>query len=250
MARREHLLEVLRAEGSASVTDLAGRLRVSVETLRRDVRFLEERGYVLRSYGIVRARQSATFESPSAQRSQHLFAEKERIAAAAAARCGDARTVFVDEGFLPSLVAARLPAEAGRVVVTTSLSTAHDVAARRELTVIAVGGRVRPITDGVVDYWALAALDQMSFDLAFIGANGVDEEGYLTTPDASVAAVKAKAIERAKECIFIGDHTKFGTSTFARFGHLRGMSLAITDRGLPDSRARIYALYGPDVVRV
>lgn len=45
-----------------------------------------------------------------------------------------------------------------------------------------VGGRMRPNTLGVVDYWATRMLSGLSINLAFIGANAIDDDGYLSTP--------------------------------------------------------------------
>lgn len=68
--RRDELLEVIRREGSLAVADLAARANTSVETLRRDLRYLEKRGWVARDYGVVRAMQSGVFESSFARREQ------------------------------------------------------------------------------------------------------------------------------------------------------------------------------------
>ena len=105
-------------------------------------------------------------------------------------------------------------------VVTTSLYIAQALSQRLEHTTIAVGGRVRPRTQGVVDMWAVDMLESMELDLAFIGANGVTEQGYLTTPDPAVAEVKKAAIRVSRRWIFAGDHTKFGKRTFTRFAAL------------------------------
>ena len=83
-----------------------------------------------------------------------------------------------------------------------------------------VTGRVRPRTQGVVDMWAVAMLESMELDLAFIGANGVTEQGYLTTPDPAVAEVKKAAIRVSRRWIFAGDHTKFCMFNFTRFADI------------------------------
>ncbi|MDR1118905.1 MAG: DeoR family transcriptional regulator, partial [Bifidobacteriaceae bacterium] len=106
--RRSELLALIRAEGRAPVAGLAERFGVSPETLRRDLRALETLRTVQRAYGTVQAAQSGVFETDLTYRADSNVAEKERIAEAAVARIGEAQTLYLDEGFTPSLVAKRL----------------------------------------------------------------------------------------------------------------------------------------------
>ncbi|MBM6979510.1 MAG: DeoR/GlpR transcriptional regulator [Actinomyces succiniciruminis] len=249
-SRREALIRYLRERGETEVAALPERFGVSVETIRRDLRQLEESGRIIRSYGRVTAAESAAYETTQAFRSSHNVAEKDRIARAAAACLGDAETVFLDEGNQPLLVGRVLPADRPLTVVTTSLPTAIELAERPRYTVIAVGGRVRPKTLGAVDHWATTMLERMEPDLAFIGANGVTDDGWLTTPDPAVAAVKETALGVSRRVVLVGNHTKFGHSTFVRFGHVRSLERIITGRELRSATARRLGGLGPQVERV
>ncbi|PHP52887.1 DeoR/GlpR family DNA-binding transcription regulator [Actinomyces ruminis] len=249
-ARREALIRELRERGEMEVSELSARFGVSVETIRRDLRQLESSGRIIRSYGRVAAAESAAYETSQAFRSSHNAAEKDRIARAAAACLGHAETVFLDEGNQPLLVGRSLPVDRPLTVVTTSLPTALELAERPRYTVITVGGRIRPTTLGAVDSWATAMLERMEPDLAFIGANGVTDAGWLTTPDPAVAAVKETALGVSRRAIFVGNHTKFGHSTFVRFGHVRALERIITGRELRSTTARRLGALGPQVDRV
>ena len=115
---------------------------------------------------------------------------------------------------------------------------------------IMVGGRVRARTQGVVDMWAVQILQSMQLDLAFIGANGVTEQGHLTTPDPAVAQVKEAAMASSARNIFIGDHTKFGRRTFTKFGALSSCESGITGKELGESRANRYRARGANLLLV
>ncbi|WP_136192648.1 DeoR/GlpR family DNA-binding transcription regulator [Actinomyces procaprae] len=249
-ARREALIRELRERGEMDVAELPGRFGVSVETIRRDLRHLESSGRIIRSYGRVAAAESATYETSRDFRSSHNVDEKDRIARAAAACLGHAETVFLDEGNQPLLVGRALPVDHPLTVVTSSLPTAIELAERPRYTVIAVGGRIRPKTLGAVDHWATTMLERMEPDLAFIGANGITDDGWLTTPDPAVAAVKETALAVARSVVLVGNHTKFGHSTFVRFGHARSLDRIITGRELRSATARRLGSFGPQVDRV
>lgn len=249
-ARRDALITHLREAGGADVASLARAFGVSVETIRRDLRHLEAGGRVIRSHGRAVPAESAAFETDQGFRSRHLADEKERIAAAAAALLGDAETVFLDEGNRPLLVGRALPADRGLTIVTTSLPTAVELAAGPRTTVIVVGGRVRPTTLGAVDAWATRMLGRMEPDLAFMGANGITDDGWLTTPDPAVAAVKETALGCARRAVLVGSHDKFGHSTFVRFAHVRDVERVVTGRELRTAAAGRLTALGTRVDRV
>ncbi|WP_315584301.1 DeoR/GlpR family DNA-binding transcription regulator [Actinomyces viscosus] len=248
--RRSGIVALARDRGSLAVADLPERFGVSPETIRRDLRRLEEAGQIVRAYGSIRAVDSGSFETGQQERAEHSTQEKLRIAAEAVARIGRAKTIVVDEGYLPLLIGRALPTDHPLTVVTTALPTAMELVAAPNLTVYVVGGRLRGGTFGVVDHWAERMLGAMEPDLAFVGANGITEEGWLTTPDPAVAAIKETIINVSRRRIFVGDHEKFGRSTFTRFGRVSDMECLITGRELRESTARRFAVFGPEIVRV
>jgi len=247
--RHRLLLAAVRKQGRIEVSAGAELLSVSVETVRRDLTVLQRHGLVRREHGVAFPVDSPGFESDLHQRQTEHLAEKRRIAVEAAAHLDDAETVFIDEGFLPQMVAQELTADRELTVVTASLPVASLLAPRPSTTVIVVGGRMRGKTLATVDHWATAMLRQFVVDVAFLGANGISRAEGLTTPDPQVAEVKAAALAAARRKIFVGAHVKFGVATFCRFAEVRDFDTIITDSGLPGAEAQRYQLLGPTVIR-
>jgi DeoR family fructose operon transcriptional repressor len=248
--RRRHLLARARAEGRVGVTGAAQELQVSVETVRRDLKVLEDHGLVRREYGVAYPVESAGFESDLASRESEWLPEKRRIAAEAVLHIDDAETIFVDEGYLPQLLARQLPTETALTVVTASLPVASMLALRPSCSAYVLGGRVRGRTSAMVDKWATSMLSDFVIDLAFMGANGISRTHGLTTPDPAVAAVKSAAVRAARRRIFIGAHLKFSAVSFARFAEVSDFEALITDTRLSLSEAHRYMQLGPAVIRV
>jgi DeoR/GlpR family transcriptional regulator of sugar metabolism len=247
--RQRRILARARADGRIDVGKIAAELEVAPETVRRDLRLLDEHGLVRRTHGGALPVESAGFETGLSYRSGSRIPEKRRIAAAAAARLGDAETVFIDEGFTPQLVAEALPTTHPLTVVTASLPTASALSTSPTTTVLLLGGRLRGHTMATVDHWATRMLGEMVIDLAYLGANGISREYGLTTPDPAVGAVKAQAMACARRKIFIGIHTKFGVASFSRFAEVGDFEAIVTDSGLSPVEAHRYALLGPRVIR-
>ncbi|MEU3793220.1 DeoR/GlpR family DNA-binding transcription regulator [Streptomyces fructofermentans] len=248
--RQREIVKAARRTGAVDVNDLAAELGVAKETVRRDLRALEDHGLVRRTHGGAYPVESAGFETTLAFRATSHVPEKRRIAAAAAELLGDAETVFVDEGFTPQLIAESLPRDRPLTVVTASLATAGALAEADNTTVLLLGGRVRPGTLATVDHWTTKMLAGFVVDLAFIGANGISREHGLTTPDPAVSEVKAQAIRAARRRVFAGVHTKFGAVSFCRFAEVGVLEAIVTSTLLPTSEAHRYAMQGPQVIRV
>ncbi|MEU9749223.1 DeoR/GlpR family DNA-binding transcription regulator [Streptomyces niveus] len=248
--RRREILEIARRDGSVEVTELAVKLSVAKETVRRDLHALEEHGLVRRTHGGAYPVESAGYETTLAVRTTRLVPQKSRIAAAAADLIGDAETVFIDEGFTPQLVAEALPRDRPLTVVTASLAVANGLADADKIAVLLLGGRVRGGTLATVDHWATRMLADFVIDLAFVGANGISREYGLTTPDPAVSEVKAQAMRSARRKVFAGIHTKFGAVSFCRFADVGDFEAIVTDVGLPSAEAQRYSLLGPQVIRV
>ncbi|MFG2887315.1 DeoR/GlpR family DNA-binding transcription regulator [Streptomyces sp. NPDC048297] len=248
--RQREIVEVARREGSVEVTTLALELGVAKETVRRDLRVLEDRGLVRRTHGGAYPVESAHFETTLAARAANHVSERRRIAAAAAELLGNAETVFVDEGLTPQLIAEALPEDRPLTVVTASVATAVALAEAENITVLMLGGRLRPSTLATVDQWTTRMLAGFAIDLAFIGANGISREHGLTTPDPAVSEVKAQAIRSARRTVFAGVHTKFGAVSFCRFAEIGELDAVVTSTLLPASEAHRYSLHGLHVVRV
>ena len=98
--RRQEIIRMLQTDGSAQVLALSEQFRVSTQTIRKDLAFLEERGVSVRCYGgaVAAGVIAVADEDPvDAKRGLHI-PEKERIGrlAASMVQPGDARVQRVE----------------------------------------------------------------------------------------------------------------------------------------------------------
>src|SRR3982751_1788027 len=99
--RRLQISELVRQHGSVQVTSLAKRFGVSMQTVRKDLRFLTERGVMARAYGggiDSKVVGGPAAEAPyEAKRTSHLE-EKRRIGQLAADLGKPGHTIVIDSG--------------------------------------------------------------------------------------------------------------------------------------------------------
>ena len=95
----------------------------------------------------------------------------------------------------------------------------HHVEALSQLGIktYVIGGLVKADTLASVGGMSLEILGRLSFDLAFMGFNGLDDDFGYSTPDELEASVKKKIIEQSEEVYFMGDKSKFNLKTGNKF---------------------------------
>lgn len=247
--RQQEILRRARAQGRVDVMVLAEELAVTSETIRRDLTALERAGVLRRVHGGAIPVERLGFEPALAARDAVLTAEKERIAKAALAEVPDEGAIIIDAGSTTGRLAQVLNTERELTVIVNAPPLATLLAARPNLNVIMLGGRVRSRTMATVDDWAMQALSQIYVDVAFMATNGCSVQRGLTTPDPAEAAVKRAMIASARRTVLLADHTKFGDDYLARFGRLADVDLIITDTGLSAAAAGELQHAGPEVIR-
>jgi DeoR family fructose operon transcriptional repressor len=248
--RQQEIVRRAREAGRVDVASLAEELEVTPETVRRDLTALERGGHVRRVHGGAIAIERLGFEPAVAAREGVLTAEKARIGKAALAELPGDGAIVVDAGTTTRQFVEALPGDVELRVVVNSPQLAMSLARRPNVTVMIVGGRVRPRTLSVVDDWAVAALTAIHVDVAFMATNGVSVERGLTTPDPAEAAVKRAMIAAARRTVLLADHTKIGNDYFAGFGDLDAVDTFITDTGADAELVDEIADAGPRVVLV
>lgn len=247
--RQQEILRLARAAGRVDVVTLAEQFEVTTETVRRDLTVLERAGVLRRVHGGAIPVERLGFEPELATRDEVMTAEKERIAKAALAELPDDGSVIIDAGTTTGRLVHILPTDRELTVIVNSPPLATALAARANLSVIVLGGRLRGRTLATVDDWALQPLAHLHVDVAFMATNGCSAAKGLTTPDPAEAAIKRAMVKAAERSVLLADHTKFTNTYLAGFAALSEIDVVITDSGLDLSTAAELSAAGPQVIR-
>lgn len=234
--RHRLVTEQLTEQGKVGVAHLSALFGITRETVRRDLAQLEQQGVLRRVHGgAVAATRTSTAEQSHTARTTQNLAAKRRIAAKALELLPrGATSMVIDAGTTTELLAGLLAEElaapqAGQLlVITHALPIAQRVSPALPLELI--GGRVRGLTSAATGSHALAQLEDLRPDIAFVGTNGVDAEFGLSTPDSLEAAVKAAIVRCARRVVLLADASKLGQTALVRFAELSDIDTLVTDR--------------------
>jgi len=229
--RLTQIVAELRATPSLRVNELAERLQVSTETVRRDFTELEERGLINRTYG--GALRPMSLEPALAEREQLLVEERQRIANCAAKLVEDNDILMIGGGATTLHVARRLSVERNHLtIITHAFSIAAAMASNPLHKVLVLPGQYDGREGLINGPDTIDALQKYRSTKAILGASGITEEG---PSDAGVgpSLIYGAMMRRSAETLIVADHSKIGRSSLAVFGEWSQSVTLVTDWALP-----------------
>lgn len=248
--RRHEISELVRQKGSVQVTPLAERFGVSPQTVRKDLRYLVERGVMTRAYGgaidsgvIGRAPVEPNYE---AKRTTHLD-EKRRIGVRAASLIKPGDTIAIDSGTTAIQLAAAVP-DIEITVVTNDFGVLTALEPKSDVTIVMLGGELRRRNMAFYGGLTVEALGALHVDKLFLGVDGFDLEHGITTHYEPEALLNRKMVEAAQTVICITDSSKFDSVCLHRIIPITTINTLITDRGAPEHIVQASQQLGIDLL--
>lgn len=169
-AKREEIYHLAVTTGLALVEELSRHTGATASTIRRDLAHLNGQGKLARTYGGAVAL-GAHPEPSLRQRTGEAYEQKHAIAAWAAAEVKDGENILLDGGSTVGALAHALRARGNLSVTTPNLNTLQELGDSAGVQVDCLGGRLRGVSQTFFCPLAEAALERMSFDRVFLGAD-------------------------------------------------------------------------------
>jgi DeoR/GlpR family transcriptional regulator of sugar metabolism len=231
--RQSLILQAVRSDGSARVSDLTQQLGVSDMTIRRDLEVLARDGLVEKVHGgAVLPGSPSAHEIGFEDKLVFEHPEKTTIARTAANLVKPGTAVALSAGTTTFGLAQSLLDVPGLTIVTNSLRVAGLFGGKEGFSVVVTGG-VRTPSDALVGPVADLTIRSLHFDTVFISCNGIDPEAGLTTPNLVEAETNRTFIKVARRVVVLADHTKWGVVSLASFATLDEVDVLVTDDALP-----------------
>jgi DeoR family transcriptional regulator of aga operon len=248
VGRQTEIRKLIASRGECSVGLLACELGVSDMTVRRDLRALCEDGRVIRTHGGATLGERATFEFAFLDRANKNRQAKTVIARAAAKLIGQSRSVMLDGSTTTLAVARQLRGMTNLTVITTSLPAAAELQHEPGVDVLLTGGYIRSTSPDLTGSLAEANLGLLRAEIAFLGADAVDNQGNVFTDPPDNSTVLLEMIASARHVFVVADHTKLGSTALRCFGDLKQWAGLITDEACDEEFVNQLREQGIDVI--
>jgi len=247
--RRSRVLKLLRASRILRVDELVDELGVSAATVRRDLAVLEGFGELRRIHGGAVIADAYDEEPLFDAKTAVAVDEKRRIALAALKLIHPKGVIYLDGGSTVLELARQLVPFNKLTVVTNSLRVVEIFKSSGPRMII-TGGECRLLSQTFVGPLTRGVLEQMHFDLAFMGTIGVSVEQGLTTTDPAEAFTKEQVMKSATRSILLADSAKFSKTSFVRFGGVEQLAITISDKQMPAEVQSAFKRRGCELILV
>lgn len=248
--RRSYIMQLLHDQGHVSVSALTGDLRVSEVTIRKDIRFLEQRKLLMRTHGGAVMVDQYVYDRPFEEKRTHHSEEKKRIGAAAAALVADGETLILDSGSTTLQVARNLRKRKDLVVATASVHIALELLRIPNVDVMILGGTIRQSSASVVGSYADQMLRDHAFQKLFLAGDGMDVDHGLTTTNTMEAHLNRLMMDSSQQTIAVVDSSKIGRRGLSRICGVERIDTLIIDSGVAEETVGRLEDAGVDVMVV
>jgi DeoR/GlpR family transcriptional regulator of sugar metabolism len=244
--RREQVLTILRTEGKVRAAELAARLGVSLDTVRRDLQELADAGRLRRVHGgalPLAAPGPADFRD----RLEEDMRAKQAVAAAAVPLVRAGQVAAFGGGATLLDLARRLPDDLDATVIATGPDIAAALADHPALRVEVVGGRLHPQSRTVTGPDAVDALRRVRPHACFVSACTVHPVHGLTMRSADEALVMRALVEGSERVVVLATAAKLGTTGPYPIADVDAVDTLVTDA--PARHLGVYRGAGLEVIR-
>lgn len=245
--RRNQIVDLITQQRTVKNSDLMERFDISIETVRRDLEYLEQQGYLRRVYGGAVVNVSLNSEPEYASRAKALYREKAAIALEAAKLVEADDSIYMGVGTTVQAMTQYLNGKGNLTVFTNALRTAVEVSEVPGCTVILPGGQVRPKELTLSGFPSEENFSSFNVDKAFIGIGGITESG-ITDFHIGEAHLHRQLIHNARQSIVLADSGKLGLRAVVNVSPLDRIDMVITDDKAPRQIVRALEQAGVRVI--
>lgn len=248
-ARRDRIVALLSRTGALSAAQLSDHLSVSVQTIRADLRALDEAGLVQRRNGAARLRQQSE-NIGYLPRESVARQEKQRIGLAVKNLIPEGARVALGTGTTVEHCARFLARHQNLFVASNSI---HAVCALQNAPGVSVdlaGGSVRMRDLDMIGAAALEFYARYRVDYAVFSCGALSATGAVMDYNSDEVAARKAIASCANHTILIADSEKFGLDLACRFAHLWDYDTLVTGAALPADVLQTCARHACAVIQV
>ena len=233
--RRNKILELLNRRSSVTVTELTGLFQVSLETIRRDLEYLEQQGALKRVHGgALSMKRMQNYTGLSERLAEHQ-SEKRQIARAALSHIHEGDRIALDTGSTTSELAHLLCDSFHELTIVTASLTIFEILSEKPgFQVILTGGFYLPDEKAFYGHLALDTIRQLHVSAFFHAPSALSLNFGLSEHVKELAEVQRALIASADQVIVLADSSKFETCAALKVCDLSPCFLYLTDNGLPE----------------
>ena len=239
--RQAFILHNVNLHNRLLVGDLSEEIKVSEDTIRRDLQELSEDGKLIKVHG---GAISKSFHNSFNASSIYAADSKKMIAKKAAALIQNGMFVLTSGGTTIIEMAKALPENLHATFITGSVPAAFEYMHHPNIEIILIGDKLSKSSQITVGGEAISKIKQIRADICFLGINALHIEHGLTDNDWEVVQVKKAMMESSQKTVLLTISEKINTTQRIRICETKNIDVLITELNAEDEKLTSYSKIG------
>lgn len=250
--RLEKIIDILYRDGKVVVKDLSKQFGISQDAIRKDLKVLEKKGFIERTYGGAILRNQIPRLTRVEERLKEDVEEKRIIAEKILGLLKDGDTIFLDISSINILLAEMLSQSRLNITVISNCINVIYIlskAQNRNITLIVPEGIYDRDAGGFTGSSTIESIKKFRAQKVFIGSCGVDiKDRKISTFNMEDGNTKKAIMDIGKEVFLVMENKKFFYDGIFRFADIEDIDTIITEKKPNDEILQILKKQGIQII--
>ncbi|MEN1783612.1 MAG: DeoR/GlpR family DNA-binding transcription regulator [Bacteroidota bacterium] len=236
--RQEFIMNEVRIHSRILLSDMADLLKVSIDTVRRDIKELDAEKRLKKVHG---GAISLGFNNYGMV-GQQIYAldKKAEIAEKAISLVKEGQVILLSGGTTNLEIARKLPPKLQLTCFTPSLPIAVQLLGNKNVEAIFIGGRLSHNSQITVGGSAINMLSEINVDICFLGTNSIHPVQGVTEFDWEIVQMKKAMIQSSRKVVSPCISEKIGTAQRYKICAVAEMDTVITELDPWDPKLEVF----------
>jgi DeoR/GlpR family transcriptional regulator of sugar metabolism len=224
--RQTFILHNVNLHNRLLVGDLSDEMKVSEDTIRRDLQELSDHGKLIKVHG---GALSKSFHNSFNSSSVYSVECKKIIAQKAAGLIKDGMFVLTSGGTTIIEMAKALPENLHATFITGSVPAALEYMHHPNIEIILIGDKLSKSSQITVGGEAISKIKEIRADICILGINAFHIDHGLTDNDWEVVQVKKAMIDASEKTVILTISEKINTAQRIRICDTKDIDVLVTE---------------------
>lgn len=207
--RQKEILNYLKMKHFSTIKELSRHVWSSESSIRRDIKMLEQKGYVRQIYGGVVLEEYTNSVIPVSLRDSSNSAIKEKLAKEASKYIFDGATILMDGSSTVRRIAKYISHYKGLKIITNNQLIFAQYS-DSEAQLYCTGGLFLKQSNVFVGSAAENYINSINADILFFSSQAISEDGEISDVSEEETSLRKVMLSRSEKKIFLCDSSKLG----------------------------------------
>lgn len=239
--RQNKILELIKKQGAVSVASLVSQFNVSVETIRRDLLYMEKAGFLSRVHGGAVPNNAMKPYLTLHERVQEHKNLKRELSITACSFINEGDTIALDQGSTGNVFAEVLRDKFKNLtVITHSLDVLEILRENEGIKIILCAGEYMTAENSFYGPLVLSAYDSINIPKTFIFPSAISLENGICDYQSDLVLVQKQIIKSSASTYFLADSSKFEKKALFKLDDVKLEYNFVTDSSLSSEIKKLY----------